>query len=364
VAREVLAAIGNGARGGDVRRTLKAAPFGWPQDAIDAALMALCRTGSLRATLNGQPVPLGQLDQSRIQNSEFRLEKVRLGTADKIALRGLYQQVAVPVKPGEEEIKANPFLDTLLDLARAAGGDPPLPARPDTAKLEELKRLTGTEQLGAILQARTGLEQWIGEWTSLKQRAEERLPGWRLLERLLVHAATLPAALAAGREVEAIRAARSLLEDTDHVAPIRTRLAGTLRAALTDQTVALSKAWDEGMQTLQSDASWAALDGAARDQILNQVGMRVPVKPSMKDDEELLRELERQSLVARADAIAALPERVAQAVAEAARKLKPLAQRISLRSTTLQTEAEVRTWLAEQEQKLLEAVRRGPVIIS
>src|SRR5690606_15789120 len=103
----------------------------------------------------------------------------------------------------------------LLELARDAGGDPPLPARPDTTKIQELKRLTGTEQLGAILQIKNELEKWISEWTELKQRAEKRLPGWRLLERLLDHAETLPVVAEVKPEVEAIRSKRSLLEETD-----------------------------------------------------------------------------------------------------------------------------------------------------
>ena len=40
VVREVLSEIGNGAKGTAIRKTLKAAPFGWPQDAVDAARSA------------------------------------------------------------------------------------------------------------------------------------------------------------------------------------------------------------------------------------------------------------------------------------------------------------------------------------
>jgi len=363
VAREVMALVGSGLKGSEIRKTLKGAPYGWPQDAIDAALLALHRAGLLRATLNGYPVLPGQLDQNRIPSTEFRAERVRLGTQDKIELRGLYQKAGVSVKSGEEELKANTFLEKLMELARAAGGDPPLPAQPDTRKIEELKCLTGTEQLGAILQHKTELEKWIDEWTTLKQRAEKRLSGWMMLERLLAHAETLSIAAEVRPDVEAILSERSLLEDTDHVPPIRAKVATALRAALTEQFNAMLKAWDEAVKILESNASWAALDDNTRNDILDQVGLRAPVEPSIRNDEDLLRELDRRPLAARVDVVAAMPERIARALEEAARKLKPKAQRISLPPATLETEDEVKAWLAEQELKLLEAIKQGPVII-
>lgn len=265
--------------------------------------------------------------------------------------------------PGEEEFKANEFLDALLHLARAAGGDPPIPARPDTSKIEDLKRLTGTEQLGAILQAKAEFEQWIEDWTALKAQAEKRLPAWKLLESLLAHAETLPVAAEVKPEIEAIRSGRSLLAPIDHVSPIRAKVAAGLRAAVTELFSALQKAFEEGIQTLQDDASWQSLDESARDQILGQVGLKPPTEPAIKTDESLLAELDRQSLAARADAVAAVPERVTRALAEAAHRLKPEARRVTVRRAMLETEDEVRGWLAEHERMLLEEIKRGPVVI-
>ena len=89
VAKEVLGAIGAGARGTALHKALKAAPYGWPQDALDAVLIALHRAGHLRATRNGRPVPAGGLDQAGVKTAEFRRERVRLTTSQRIALRGL-----------------------------------------------------------------------------------------------------------------------------------------------------------------------------------------------------------------------------------------------------------------------------------
>ena len=363
VSREVLATVGNGAKGGEVRKKLKGSPYGWPQDAIDAAFIALHRTGALRVTHNGQPLAPGHLDQNKIQSAEFRPERVRLGTTDKIALRGLYQKAGVTVRSGEEEVRAGEYLRTLEDLARAAGGDAPLPARPGTAKIDELKRLVGTEQLGGILKAKDELERSLDAWTKLKELAEKRLPGWQMLQRLHSQAGMLPVAAEVQPEIDAICANRSLLEDTDHVAPLRSKVATALRAAVTEQYDKQREAYAAGMKTLEADASWKALNSSDRDLILSHVGLRAPAELSIKSDDDLVVELDRQSLSARADAVAAVPERVARALEEAARKLKPKAKRITLRAATLETEEEVKAWLSESEQKLLDAVKQGPVII-
>ena len=363
VAKAVLNTIGSGAKGGQVRKELMAAPYGWPKDAIDAALIALHRMGTLRVTHNGQPLSPGQLDQNRIQPADFHPESVRLGTSEKIAIRGLFQSAGVSVRTGEEDARSDAFLQTLLDLANAAGGEAPLPAPPDTTKVQDLRRLAGTDRLGAILQAKDELEQAITDWTRLRDCSAQRVPAWKVLERLLAHARALPIASQAQPEVDAIRSARSLLENSDHVTPIRSRLTAALRAAVTEQAQALQQAYDEAMTTLASSDPWRALDQAARDEILHEVGLRPPVAPTLATDDDLLRELDRQALDARADAVAAVPARVNKAMELAARKIQPQARRVPLRPATLESEDEVKAWLAEHEKKLLAAVKDAPVII-
>ena len=91
VSKRVLDTVGTGARGSRVRKTLEAAPYGWPRDAVDAALVALHRNGHLRAERNGRPVTAtAQLDQTAIAKCDFRPEKVRLNARQRIQLRGLF----------------------------------------------------------------------------------------------------------------------------------------------------------------------------------------------------------------------------------------------------------------------------------
>lgn len=363
VARELLARIGTGRRGTDLRRDLKGPPFGWPQDAIDASLLALHRAGTLRATLNGQALAPGQLDQAKIQSAEFRTERVKLGTEEKLQLRGLFQKVLGACKSGEEELRAPQFLDAVLRLAMEAGGDAPLPAAPDTKRIEDCKRLMGTDQLAAILATKADLEASIAEWGALQKRAQERLPAWKLLSSLLRHAEGLPIGSALVPEVEAIRQQRSLLGAADLVPPLLGKVTSALRAVLTEQHKAYADVHAQGLATLAGDPSWNMVPEGERSAILQAHALSLPAAPSSKSDADLLVELDRQSPNARAAAVAAVPERVREVLAEAAKKLEPKARRIAIRTATLTTPEQVRAWIEEHQKMLHEAVQKGPVIV-
>jgi hypothetical protein len=363
VAREVQNLLSNQKRGTDVRRELKAPPYGWPQDAIDAALIAMHRSGTLRAVLNGQVLAAGQLDQTKIQSAEFRLEKVKLGTEAKLALRGLFQKLSIGCKNGEEEQKARDFLAELQRLVDSAAGEQPLPARPDTKWLDELKAETGTTQLDAILKKKAELEALVASSQELRKEAGQRLPGWMLLVDLLRHAEGSPIAAEVAPEVEAIRQQRALLGGEDPVPPLLARLAAALRAAVTEQHAAFEQAYRQAEADLACDANWEKLTNADRSVILQQRGLLAPVGPSFRTDQDLLAELERQSLRARFDAVGAVPEKVRQVLEDAAKKLEPKARRVALRAATLVSADEVRVWVEEQQKRLLDEVKLGPVIV-
>src|SRR4029078_13069631 len=101
VCQQVIATIGAGKSGSEVRKTLSASPFGWPRDAVDAALIALHRLQHITATLNGQTVSLGQLDQNKIAKAEFRVEHATLSVGAPLILRKLFQSLGVSCKSGE-----------------------------------------------------------------------------------------------------------------------------------------------------------------------------------------------------------------------------------------------------------------------
>ena len=230
VAAEVMNAVGAGARGTEVHRTLGAAPFGWPQDAVDAALIALHAAGRLRATRNGEPVPPGRLNQAGVKAAIFRPEQVVLTVEQKLALRGLLRRAGVAVVRDEEQQGVAQFLGGLRELGYRAGGEPPLPTPPASPLLDDLIQQDGqrTAPRGP------------------RPPGRGRAPGRRLES---AHRTRRAPALASGNsrprsaamglacrwtarpapELDAILTDRSLLDETDRVAPQAAKLAAALR---------------------------------------------------------------------------------------------------------------------------------------
>ena len=369
VAKEVLSKIGAGSTGGKVQAALMAAPYGWPRDAIDAALLGLVADGHLKARRNGLPIGAGELTQQTIRTARFLPEKVRLTTAERLQVLGLFRNlVDLPVKRGEEAAKAPAFLERCKELARAAGGDPPFPRVPDVRFLEELSGRTGNEQLAAILRERERIEQSVKEWRRLGQQAGDRRRAWDLATALHRHAEGELGEVAAkvGQQLGAIRDGRKLLEETDHVAPRVTRLANALRKALGESHERLGAEVEAATTRLAADPTWQKLDAVEHETILREVGLTPPGELRIGTNEQLCEELGTRTLAAWRSEIDAVPTRAGRALAEAAKRLPDVPAEFSyvrVRRGTLGTVEDVDAWLAEHRERLVMAVREGPVIV-
>ena len=187
VCAAVLAFVGSGRKGREVRAHFSASPCGWPRDAVDAALIGLFGAGHLRAVVNGVALRPPQLDQAKVPNTDFRVESATIDARQRLKLRKLFQTAGVDCKPNEEAAAAGRLLALLHELAREAGGDPPLPERPDTRHLADLGALAGNEQLAGILGRYEELAANFEEWSKARALAERRLPAWRRLLALARH---------------------------------------------------------------------------------------------------------------------------------------------------------------------------------
>jgi hypothetical protein len=361
ICQEILRTIGSGNTGTQIRKELRDSPFGWPRDAVDAALIALHRSQHITATLNGAPVALGQLDQNRIPKAEFRAEKTTLSVQDRIAIRKLFGELRVNAKSGEEAAKAPEFLAAAIALAREAGGPAPLPAPPSVTDLEDLQKLIGNEQLAAIRAKDSDIRARIKEWDKTKGLIAQRQGAWSNVEAMMRHAQGLGSAADALGEAQAIYAGRQLLEPSDPATQVRVALAQALRTALTEAHERHATAHQQGMASLDASDTWQALDAADRARILGDVGLIEPEKPDVSSDEALIRALDARSLTAREAQADAVSGRVSTALRRAAELLEPETQFVSLERTLLKTEEDVRGWLDRQEKKLIDALQDGPV---
>ena len=364
VCQQITSTIGAGTSGADIRKALSGSPFGWPRDAVDAALIALHRSQHVTATLNNAPVPLGQLDQNKISKANFRVEQATLSVQDRLVLRKLFQGLSVSCKSGEEGVRAGEFLNKLIELANSAGGDAPLPASPAVTEIEDIQRLVGNEQLVAIKNKAGDWEKSIKTWQAANKLVNDRLPKWGLVQRLAKHATPIIEAKSHLDEIEAIVAQRLLLESSDPASGIRKALADILRKTVKDSFAAHKAAFDGAMQALDANEVWKKVPPADQDAIKNAVGLKAPSKPEVSKDETLAGHLDQKPLSSAQAEIDAISGRVGQAIERAAKLLEPKIQTIALERSTLRDAAEVEAWVERQKKILMDAVANGPVLVS
>ncbi len=361
VAKQVLSTIGSGKTGAEVRKELERAPYGWPRDAVDAALIALHRSQHITATLNGVAVPPGQLDQNKISKSEFRAETITLSLQDRLALAGLYKEVEIPCKPAEVDAKAPEFFAAVKRLAEQAGGDPPLPARPSLTDIEDIEKLVGNDRLANLRAKADDLRARIAQWKKTRELISKRLPAWGTLERLATHAGAVTEAKPWIEQRDAILSNRRLLAEPDPVAPVLKALADLLRQAVNAAHSAHESAYRKAMETLAADAVWCKVSTADQARILKDASLEAPARPDLGSDQALLTALDAKNLAARRTEAEAIPARVEKARQQAAQLVEPKIQFVAVERRVLKTEADVEAWLASERTKLIAALKSGPV---
>lgn len=364
VCQQVLSTIGAGKSGSDIRKTLGGTPFGWPRDAVDAALIALHRQQHITATLNGQAVPLGQLDQNKIAKADFRVEHATLSVGDRLILRKLFQALGLSCKSGEEAVRAVDFLSSFIALAKSAGGDAPLPASPAITEIEDIQRLVGNEQLVAIKGKASDWEGKIKVWTTTRDLIAQRVLTWTLVERLAKHAAAMPEAKPHLDQIAAIRNQRLLLEKSDPANAIRIALAGLLRDSVQKSHAAHENAFSAAMASLAANSVWIKVAPGDQESIKAAVGLQAPSKADIAGDDALAGHLDRTPLLGIQAEVDAISGRVNQAIERAARLLEPKVQMVTLERSTLRDAAEVEAWIERQKTTLMSKIANGPVLVN
>ena len=363
VCSAVLSCVGAGKKGKEVRSYFSDPPYGWPRDAIDAALISLFGAGHLRATTNGAALQPSQLDQAKVPSTDFRVESATINTRQRLKLRKLFQAAGIACKPNEETQAAGQLLNRLSELAQSAGGDAPLPEGPDTGRLSDLQSLAGNEQLIGILDRYDALATNLDAWTTASDLAAERLPAFRRLQVLARHADGLSTTEDAAPQIEAIIADRRLLDTSDPVPGLAAKLTDALRTALRISQERYDKTYDNEWQHLEDAESWRQIEQKDRDEILERLNIAKASKGVTGTEQEVLDSLERISLDGWRTRTAALPQLFAEARAEAGKIVEPKTRHVRLGSVTLRTPADVKTWVKATEQDLLKQIEQGPIVV-
>jgi hypothetical protein len=367
VARQVINTIGGGKEGSNVRNELRVAPYGWPQDAIDAVLLALHRDGTLSAKdSQNHTIAVGQLDQQSLGKAAFYLQEIRLTTKEKLAVRGVFGLAGVTALSGQEEAKAAEFLDAIENKVAQSGGELPLPPPVSCNLLKELRSLSGPEQLKAILDATDRLKELWDQACSLVDLKEKRQPGWERLIALLQQAQGLAIVQELEPQVEAIRSQRTLLDPTtDFVAPLLQQLEQALGAALEQAQQQVRQVASDELQQLEANADWQRLPEAERNRISQTLQLPPSPPPATPvEKSQLLAALQQRSITSRRELAESLPTRFAKARLEAAKALEPSTQSMKLSSGVLKDAAALDAWWAAERQKLTAALQHGPVQIN
>ncbi len=363
VCRRVLEFIGAGRKGREIRDAFKGAPYGWPQDAIDGALLVLTVAGNLRATLNSLPVQAQALPQNQIGIASFHVDVPPLNVGQRLDLKALFLKADVKTVAGKENEAAGAFLESMLKLAENAGGEAPRPAVPDRTFLREFQSLSGNAQLLRIHGQKEALTASITSWKKAAESLAKRVPAWDRLQTLHGLAAGLPEAAAVGTSAQAVVAQRSLLSDPDPVPELAQQLTQALRKALGAVQDRLEAAVTEGQTRLTQSPIWSRLSADQQAALTATHQLAASPRDPGGTEAEIIAALQARSLTDRRNLLDAIPQRFSRALAEAASLLEPKAQRVVLPSATVKSSQELEQWLEEVRQLVEDKLQEGPVIL-
>jgi hypothetical protein len=339
-----------------VRSHFGAPPWGWPQDAVDGALLALLAAEQLSARHEGKDVDAKSLTRPNLSKADFRVPDVdEIPSADErinvIALvRTVLGLTSVPPETLSEQ--TGRMLDALVTLAEEVSGDPPLPARDDLTLIDELRGLTGNRRVKRTAMHKPQLDKLFRDWSERKQKVAGRLTRWRQIERMLAHAGTLDAAASVREQVQAIRDNRALLEEPDPVRSLYDRLSTLLRERVSALHAEFEETRFRGHHELFRLPEWDRVSEDLQDRLLRQHQMLPHHQPDVSTDDKLLAALDQLPLSTLVAARDAIPQRVARIREEVVRSLRPEAVSVTLPRRTLHSPEEVDAWLRDVEELL------------
>jgi hypothetical protein len=358
VCKALLADLGPGRKGSDLRTKFTNPPYGWSQDAVDGALIVLANAGLVRVTgEDGKPASLPDLPRQKLGTCTYRAETTIITIAQRMPVRGLLTDVAVPFENNQEHLALSALLDRLQSAAQHSGAEPPAPEADTVPNLVAYRGLSGNDLLAALAADAANLRAKLKDWNAAKDKIAVRLPNWRLAERLVRLGADGQAT-----DLDSIRSGRLLLADPDPVPPLITAAAESLRVKLNAAHAAWEAAWTKGEERLANDATWGKLTPEQKHGIRHDSGLLMVAKTAVDTPQTIADALSQRGLSEWENVVKALPARIDDALTAAAALLEPKARTVALPGAMMKSEVELDAWLTKVRAKLAEALADGPVI--
>ncbi len=365
VCREVLSRIaGAGTTGSDVQHGLTGPPYGWPDDAVNGAILALFANGNIRVEREGKP--LGgpkELPKTQIGRARLIKEDEPPSTKERLAVRGFLVQARVQFEQGDEGAAISGGLQKLLDLASRSGGEPPLPEPPDTDYVTELAGLVGNQRFRTVAEKAELLRSDLTQWSISAEARSQRESGWEKLQRLLGHGEVLDSIEETKEQSAAVLTDRLLLRDPDPVTPLIDQASNALRAALQAEFDEFHESLNSAISELESSDEWKKLKKAEKAEVLAAESLGDKELPVISTDDLLLAALDATPLSGWKTRRQALEPKVAAARKAAALKREPETVQLRPPTGTLKTEAEVDTYLTGLRNQAMEHIDAGKTII-
>lgn len=362
VVKAVMAFAGAGKKGNDFRKQFTGVPYGWPQEAVDSALILLTLSGHYKASLNGSPVEARQLDGQTLPKVDFRPETIVLTAQQRLALRGLYGKIGgMSTEAGKEAAQAGAYLTKLQALVGASGGDAPLPERLKSSVLDSLNGLSGNELALRLAEHATDLQKLREDAQARAERIKDREAHWEKLLQLLRHSRNPDFQ----SQADAIRENRLLLADPDPILPLAGNVMDGLRADLTAAHNAYTAAYEEGLTGLAHLPQWAALSGDEQRAWLGKHGLAPLPETKLGGITDVVNALDERGLSEWEAQTLALGQRFSELRIAFLKDQEPKAVNIRPRGATLKTEEDVDAYLEALKAEMLKAIGNGhPVIVS
>jgi hypothetical protein len=364
VCQKILAYVGPGKSGADIRNGFESPPYGWSKDTIDGALMALLGSGHLKALDSANKAfDVKAIDRSKINQTNFQRESITITPPQLIKIRQLFSAVGVPCQPKEELIKASQLLFKLREQANKAGGQAPAPEIPNTKAIDSVEGQTGNAQLLELFNSNDVLLTLSSEWVKIGADIEKKLPIWRQLSDLLRHAKSLGPYQDLNAEMEAIIAQRSLLSEPDPVYPLLTKVVDLLRSSISSKIKNYEDVFKKEFGLLESDPDWNKITLDQKEQLISEHHLTAIPKIEVKSAEEIQDALDECDIDHWVSRTQALPSRFNAARYAASQLLKPNLVSVSIPKRTINNEAELMQWVDEVEKLIKEKLKNGPVAL-